>query len=417
MQAEIITIGDEILIGQIVDTNSAWIAQKLNEIGIKVFQITSISDNKNHIINALDNAFDRDDLIILTGGLGPTNDDITKKTLAEYFHSPLIKDNTVLQQVEAVLGKRGVPMNELNIGQAEVPEVCRVIPNEVGTAPGMWFEYDGKVLISMPGVPFEMKLMMETHVIPALVKTFKTPSIYHKTIHVFGIPESALALKIADWENNLPSNIKLAYLPAYGNVRLRLSAYGEEKSHLHTLVSQESLKLKEILQQNIVGEDEETMEITIANLLKNNNKKLALAESCTGGNIAHLITLNPGSSAYYVGGVVAYSNEIKNKVLHVPEETLKAHGAVSQDTVEEMAKNVAMLMNADYGLSVSGIAGPDGGSEEKPVGTVWIAVYNGKNVVSKKFLFGDNRERNITRASLTALNMLRLQILQDIEHS
>jgi nicotinamide-nucleotide amidase len=415
MQAEIITIGDEILIGQIVDTNSAWIAQKLNEIGISLSQIKSISDNKLQIIKSLNDSFDQVNLILITGGLGPTNDDITKSTLATYFNSPLKMDHSVLKHVESLLKGRNVSMNELNIKQAEVPENCKVLHNSCGTAPGMWFEHNQKVLISMPGVPFEMKMMMEHEIIPLLKQRFSLPEIIHKTIITHGIAESTLAIQIAEWENNLPNCIKLAFLPSPGIVRLRLSAQGDDKKQLKNTIEGSIRPLREILKDAILSEDDESIEVIISKLLINNNKTLAVAESCTGGNIAHLMTLVPGSSAYFKGGVVAYSNEVKQSILGVMELLITEKGAVSEEVVECMAKNVATILGSNYGIGISGIAGPDGGSLDKPIGTVWISVYNGLKLVSRKFQFGDNRERNITRASIAALNMLRLLILEDVQ--
>jgi len=417
MLAEIITIGDEILIGQIVDTNSAWIAQQLNGIGIKVNRIVSISDAKNEIINSVDESFNRVNLVLITGGLGPTKDDITKHTLAEYYNSPLELNPLVLEHIKSLLGDRQVPINELNIKQAELPLVCKIMNNACGTTPGMWLEKDGKVLVSMPGVPFEMIMMMQNEVLPSIKAYFITPVIVHKTIMVHGIPESALALILSSWENELPEFMKLAYLPSPGMLRLRISAMGNDKKTLESEVNKQIIKLRPLIGEKIFFEDDVSVEIVIGKLFINSNKTLAVAESCTGGNIARLLTLMPGSSAYFHGGVVAYSNEIKQSILSVTNETLMKYGAVSQQVVEEMAKNVALMFKSDYGIGISGIAGPDGGSLEKPVGTVWIAVFNGKNTVSAKFLFGDNRERNITRASVSALNMLRLQVQEDLKGS
>lgn len=416
MLAEIITIGDEILIGQIVDTNSAWIAQQLNATGIKVNKIVSISDNKSEIIKALDEAFSTSSLILVTGGLGPTKDDVTKHTLSEYFSSKLVLDNTVLTHITQILGAKGVPMNELNIKQAELPENCKIMHNACGTAAGMWFQKGDKVLVAMPGVPFEMIMMMENEIIPRIKEHFKSPAIIHKTLLVHGIAESALAMKIANWESSLPAHMKLAYLPSPGIIRLRISALGPDKKILEKEVAHHIDALKPLLGDLLFFDDDVTVETVIGNLLLNNKKTLAVAESCTGGKIAHLLTLKPGSSAYFKGGIVAYSNEIKQNILGVSEKSLVEHGAVSQQVVEEMSKNIAIKFGTDYGIGVSGVAGPDGGSAEKPVGTVWMAVYNGKQTTSGKFLYGDNRERNITRATISALNMLRMQVLCDIQN-
>lgn len=415
MLAEIITIGDEILIGQIVDTNSAWMAQQLNATGIKVNRIISISDNKADIINSLDESFCNADLILVTGGLGPTKDDITKHTLAEYFHSPLKMNPSALANLERLLKEKNLPLNELNIKQAELPEICSVIDNSCGTAPGMWFEKDGKVLIAMPGVPFEMIMMMENEILPRIRSYFKTPSIIHKTILVHGISESALALQIAQWESALPGNLKLAYLPSPGLIRLRITAFGNNKSALEEEVQRRLELLRPLLGEKLFYEDDVKVEYVIGKLMLDIKKTLAVAESCTGGNVAHLLTLMPGSSGYFQGGVVAYSNEIKKSLLGVSPRSLDEYGAVSRQVVEEMARNVAHKFDTHYGIGISGIAGPDGGTPDKPVGTVWIAVYNGKETVSSRFLYGDNRERNITRASIAALNMLRIQILKDLQ--
>jgi nicotinamide-nucleotide amidase len=415
MLAEIITIGDEILIGQIVDTNSAWMGQHLNAVGIKVNRIISISDNKDEIIKALDESFERASLILVTGGLGPTKDDITKHTLAGYFNTPLKLNSRVLAHVERILGAKNVPMNELNVRQAELPENCQVIHNACGTAAGMWFEKKGKVLVAMPGVPFEMTMMMENEIIPRVKSFFHTPAIVHKTVLVHGISESALALLISSWENALPSYMKLAYLPSPGIIRLRISAVGKDKKDLEKEVEAQLAALEPLLGEKLFFNDDVKVENIIGNLMLDNHKTLAVAESCTGGNIAHLLTLMPGSSGYFQGGVVAYSNEIKKSILDVSETSLNSHGAVSKEVVEEMATHVARKFGTDYGIGVSGVAGPDGGSADKPVGTVWVAVYNGKITTSARFSYGDNRERNITRASISALNMLRMQVLSDVK--
>lgn len=415
MKAEIITIGDEILIGQIVDTNSAWIARELNLTGIGVNRMISVSDNKEEIYKALDDSFSKVDLILMTGGLGPTRDDITKQTLAEYFGTVLELNPEVLLHIEKLLSGKSISMNELNRKQAELPVNCSVVHNACGTAPGMWFEKNGKVLVSMPGVPFEMIMMMENEVLPRIKAHFKTPAICHKTILVHGIAESALALKIAPWESALPSFLKLAYLPSPGIIRLRLSASGNEGESLEKAVDEQFALLKPILGEKFFADGDVKVENVIGNLFIHYKKTLAVAESCTGGNIAHLLTLMPGSSSYFKGGIVAYSNEIKSAILGVSEITLAQNGAVSKEVVEEMAQNVAMKFNTDFGVGISGIAGPDGGSPAKPVGTVWIAVFNGSEIISERFLFGDNRERNIIRASISALNMLRLQILRGFQ--
>jgi len=413
MKAEIITIGDEILIGQIVDSNSAYIGQELNKTGISVTQITTVSDDKDKILKSIAEAETRADLIILTGGLGPTKDDITKKTIAEYFNDELVFNQDVYDHVEQLLLGRGITMNELNSKQAYVPTSCKVLFNDVGTAPGMLFEKNNKIYFSTPGVPFEMKFLITERLIPYLKKKFTFDSIIHKVVMTQGIPESHLAKLIEDWENNLPKDIKLAYLPQPGLVRLRLSAHGK-KEYLTKLIEKEIEKLNKIIPDAIFGYDEEKIEFSVFNLLKEKGKTMSTAESCTGGNISALITSISGSSEVFKGTVVSYSNEIKETVLGVKLETLDKYGAVSQQVVEEMLKGVLGLMQTDYAIAVSGIAGPTGGTEEKPVGTTWIAVGSKDKIISEKHLFGEERSRNIRRASVTALNILRNFIKQDM---
>lgn len=414
INAEIITIGDEILIGQIVDTNSAWLAQQLNNIGINVFQITSISDNKSHILSTLNEASSRADLILVTGGLGPTKDDITKQTIAEYFNSRLIRNGKVLEHIQNWLGRRGVKMNELNVCQADVPDNCIVIPNDYGTAPGMWLEKEGKVFVFMPGVPSEMKGIVTDHLLSRLQQQFKNSAIVHRTLMLQGVPESHLAQHIEPWELQLPKHIKLAYLPIPGIIKLRLTAKGDTYENLTALIDDEVKKILPLINEWYYGDNEEQLEVTLAKLLKVNNKTLSTAESCTGGKIASLITSVQGSSAYFKGTVVAYSNEIKTNILHVDADVINSHGAVSKPVVEEMAQKILKLFNTDYSIAVSGIAGPDGGTDEKPVGTTWIAVASKHTVTSRKFVFSDNRERNIIRASIAAMNELRKLILQEL---
>jgi len=413
MLADIITIGDEILIGQIVDTNSAWIAQRLNESGIKVRQITSVSDEKQHILNALQDAHEQSEVIIITGGLGPTSDDITKPTLSEYFGSKLTENESVLNDLLAFVKARGIKLSERNRKQAEVPECCTVIRNPVGTAPAMWFEKDSRIYISLPGVPFEMIEIMEQSIIPKLVEVThgRSKIIIHKNVLTHGISESHLAVMLADWERQFPTNLKLAYLPQPGIIRLRLTIEGKNEAQLREILEFELHILKRILPDAIFGEDEDSMEGVVGRLLLEKDATLSVAESCTGGNISHLITLVSGSSKYYKGSVVAYSNETKYELLKVNIDTLINYGAVSKQTAAEMAKGVKILCKTDYAIAITGIAGPDGGSEEKPVGTTWIAVATPDKIISQKFHFGDNRELNIMRASVAALNLLRLQLI------
>lgn len=413
MKAEIITIGDEILIGQIVDTNSAWMGQNLNLHGIEVYQVTSVHDNHDHILKAFADAESRVDLVLITGGLGPTKDDITKKVLCEYFGTELVFQPEVLEHVRSLLTSRNVIINQLNRDQALLPASCTILHNSAGTAAGMWFERNNTIFISMPGVPFEMEAIMTEEVFPRLIELGITQSIVHKTVLTIGLPESMLAEKIEDWENALPPFIKLAYLPSPMAVRLRLSGYGTNKAFIETEIGKQVKELLTLIPENVFGFDDDNLARAIGRLLVETSKTLAVAESCTGGNIAQVITSNPGCSAYFKGGVVAYSNEIKNKILKVPEEILKTFGAVSQQVAESMALGVRTELNADYSIATTGIAGPDGGSEEKPVGTVWIAVAGPSGVISKMHNFKHNRERNIIRSTQTSLNMLRILILKD----
>ncbi|SHI89124.1 competence/damage-inducible protein cinA [Tangfeifania diversioriginum] len=411
MKAEIITIGDEILIGQIVDTNSAWIAEQFNLHGIEIYQITSVHDDKNHILEALKNAEEKVDLVILTGGLGPTKDDITKNVLCEYFNTKLVFHEPTFEHIKQRFKNRNIDLNKLNHDQALVPENCTVIPNKAGTAPGMWFEKNDTILVSVPGVPFEMKNLVESEILPRLENNGKAKAIYHKTVLTQGLPESMLAQMIEKWEDALPENIKLAYLPNPMAVRLRLSAIGKDKELLKKQVETEIEKLQKIIPENIFGYDNETLAGVIGEILKKKGKTLAIAESCTGGFISHLITSVAGSSEWYKGGVTAYSNEMKQNLLDVSKEVLDVNGAVSEQAVRKMAEGVSRKLNAHFSVATSGIAGPTGGTKEKPVGTVWIAVAGPDKTVAEKFVFGDNRERNIIRSSQTALQMLRRLVL------
>lgn len=413
---EIITIGDEILIGQIVDTNSAFIGQLLNLNGMSVKQISSVSDDREHILQALKEAGTRADIILITGGLGPTKDDITKKTLCEFFGVGSRFDEDAYSDVKSLFAQYGKEVTPLNRLQAEVPTNCTVIRNYNGTAPGMWFEHEGKVYVSMPGVPYEMKAMMKEQVVPKLRAHFSFPFIYHKTVLTQGIGESSLSELIAAWEDGLAADaIKLAYLPSPGMVRLRLSTKGHDQQQLVAAVEKKISGLQQIIPDyiygyEIFGEEKENLEQIIGKLLKKMNKKVATAESCTGGYISHLITKVPGSSNYYEGSVISYSYEVKEQELGVPASMLNEFGAVSQPVVEQMAKAVRVKFRTDYALAASGIAGPDGGTEEKPVGTVWIALATPEKVISEKFLFGNNRERNIQKTANAALNLLRKEL-------
>lgn len=411
MQAEIITIGDEILIGQIVDTNSAWMSKELNEIGISVNRITSISDTKDAIISSVEEAMSRVDLVLMTGGLGPTNDDITKKTLSDYFACELVQDEGLYAKIEERLSRYKIGMNKFNREQALVPDGARIIPNDFGSAPCMWFSREEKHVISMPGVPFEMKNIMQYQVLPKLSEEFDCPHVLHQTVMVQGLGESVLAEMLEDWETALPEVVKLAYLPSPGVVRLRMSLMGNSEAELKAIVEEQLIGLKTILGERIFAFDDEKIEQVIANLLLDNKKTVATAESCTGGNMAHMLTSMAGSSAYFKGSVVAYSNEVKTNVLGVSANSLEEFGAVSQEVIEQMASGVIKAIGTDYGIASSGIAGPDGGTEEKPVGTVWIAVASKNKVISEKFTFSKERGRNIRMASMAGFNMLRKLIL------
>jgi len=416
MQVEIITIGDEILIGQIVDTNSAYIATLLNLNGISVKQISSVSDDREHILKALDEAKERADIILITGGLGPTKDDITKKTLCDYFKTTMRFDENAYEDVVNIFAQYNKEVTPLNRLQAEVPAICEVIRNYNGTAPGMWFDVDGKIFVSMPGVPYEMKAMMKEQIVPKIKERFKLPKIYHKTVLTQGLGESFLSELISDWEDSLAAvNIKLAYLPAPGMVRLRLSTKGDDEKLLIEAVDKKIEELKKIISEHIYGyeifgEEKESLEQIVGNLLRKKKKTLSTAESCTGGYISHLITSIPGSSDYYVGSVISYSYGIKETELGVSKKLLDTEGAVSKAVVEQMAKAIREKYKTDYSISASGIAGPDGGTPDKPVGTVWIAIATPEKVISEKFLFGNNRKRNIEKTANAALNMLRKEL-------
>lgn len=412
MHAEIINIGDELLIGQVINTNASWMAQELNAIGIDIVKVTVISDKKEAIIQNIDTALKNNDIVLITGGLGPTNDDITKFTLCEYFGSKLVFDENNYKRIKNLFALRGFEVTELNRQQAEVPDNCKVIPNLNGTASGMWFDKNGKILISMPGVPFEMKTMMSDYIIPELSKNISI-QIKHKTIHIQGIGESFLADLIKDWEAELHKSISLAYLPQPGLIRLRLTAKGSKIENLDLIIENEVKKLQKLIPDLIFGYDDDSLEKVVGNLLLKNKKTVSTAESCTGGYLSHLITSIPGSSAYYKGSIISYSNEVKADLLKVNEETLIKYGAVSKETVEEMAKGALKVLKTNYSIAVSGIAGPDGGTTEKPIGLIWIAVASENKVIAEKFLHGEDRGRNIRKAALSALNMLRKLIQSD----
>ncbi len=412
--ASIITIGDELLIGQVIDTNSAWMAQELNKTGIWVKRRVAVGDKWDEIWNALDEESRHADIILITGGLGPTADDITKPLLCEYFGGKLVVNEMVLAHVKHLLEKvfrRQAPMLDRNLKQAEVPDVCTVLHNAMGTAPGMWFQKEGKVFVSMPGVPQEMKGIMKDHVLPLLQQHFKMAAIVSQTLLTFGIGESYLAERIKNFEEALPAHIKLAYLPNYGMVRLRLTGTGSQKEVIAAEVKEQFTLLKQQVLDVMVTDQDESMEQVVAKLLLAKGKTMGTAESCTGGYIAHRITSLSGSSAWYLGSVVSYANEVKEKVLGVSTETISTKGAVSEETVIQMVKGAIQTLKTDFIIATSGIMGPDGGSAEKPVGTVWIAVGNKDNISTQLFNFRFDRARNIELTAVNALNLLRKFIL------
>jgi len=413
MKAEIISIGDELLIGQVVNTNASWMAEELNKAGIEVVQISSVSDEGVHIKSSIKEAVSRADIVLMTGGLGPTKDDITKKVLMEYFGSKPVFHQETFEHIKRLFHARSYPVTDVNKMQAEIPDNCTVLPNRVGTAVGMWFEENEKIIVSMPGVPFEMKTLMTEQVIPRLQKVFSTGFILHKTIMTTGIGESMLAAKVEDWEEQLPKNIKLAYLPQPGIVRLRLSVSGSDKEVLEDIVEKQVQKLYNYVPKAIFGFDDITLEEVLGNTLKEKGLTVSTAESCTGGYIAHLLTSIAGSSEYFHGSVVSYTNEIKANQLGVDAGAIEKYGAVSQQVVEQMAVRVRQLLKTNFAMATSGIAGPDGGIDEKPVGTVWIAIAGSEGVKSKLFHFGEHRGRNIRRSALMAMNMLRLEVEKD----
>jgi len=413
IKAEIIAIGDELLYGQIMDTNSHWISQELDLVGVKVVRKTTVGDNRTDILTAFAEAEKRADLILITGGLGPTQDDLTKPLLAEYFGCGIVEVPEAVEAVTAFFKQRGREITPINILQGHLPACCTYVPNEVGTAPGMWFEKNRTYWMSMPGVPHEMKKLVKDFVLPKLPSLFTLPVIYHKVIKTVGIGESWLADLIRDWENALPEHIRLAYLPSLGQVRLRLTAFGADRKKLESEVAEQIALVLPQITNYVYGYDDETLESAIGFFLKNSGKTLALAESCSGGYVSHLVTSIPGSSAYFNGSVVPYHNQFKQDLLGVTADTLKAHGAVSEETVREMAAGVRKLFGADYGLSTSGIAGPDGGSAEKPVGTVWIACAGDGFSEAKKLQLGQDRLLNIQITAVAVLNLLRICFIQN----
>jgi nicotinamide-nucleotide amidase len=413
MQSEIITIGDELLIGQTVDTNSAWMAKKLNAIGVSVFQITSVSDDVDHILSALRDASERSDLVLITGGLGPTKDDITKQTLCKYFDTHLVMHHDVRERIEAYFASRGLPALEVNKKQAEMPANATVVPNAKGTAQGMWFEKEGTVYVSMPGVPYEMQCIMEDHLLELIQKRFKRPHIEHYTIQTSGIGESMLAALVEDWENSLGAEgISLAYLPSPGIVKLRLTSIGEDKKAIQEKVQRKAEEFKHLAAKYIFGEGDDQIEEVVGKLLEQKEMTVSTAESCTGGTIASSITKRPGSSAYFIGSIVAYNDDVKINLLGVQAETLQKCGAVSAETVIEMAEGARKSLNTTFSVATSGIAGPDGGTQTKPVGLIYVAVSGPQGTVVEELKFSSDRDRNILRTTRSALSLLRIEILR-----
>ncbi|MER0438692.1 competence/damage-inducible protein A [Emticicia sp. W12TSBA100-4] len=413
--AEVITIGDEILYGQITDTNTQWMSTELDKIGVKTVRKSSVGDQEDKILQILAEAESRADIVLLTGGLGPTKDDITKKMLCKYFDDELVINEDALAFITDFFVKRGRPMTELNRQQAAVPSRCTYLANKTGTAPGMWFERNGTVFVSMPGVPHEMKYLMSNEVIPRLKAFFETPIIYHKMIRTIGVGESFLAEKIENWEDNLPNHIKLAYLPSFGQVRLRLTAVGNDEAQLKKDVDAEIEKVLPLIGSSVFGFDNDDLEVAIGKELKKQGLTVSAAESCTGGYISHMFTKVAGSSAYFMGSVVSYDNSVKINVLGVNAETIAQHGAVSEETVTQMAEGARKLMKTDFAIATSGIAGPDGGTPEKPVGTLWIACAMEGRTIAKKVQMANQRDTNIQYGSVVALNLLRKMMNGDYE--
>jgi len=416
MNCCIVTIGDELLIGQVVDTNSAFIGQEMSKLGVRIHSRISVGDREEDILRALDQAKQVADIILITGGLGPTKDDITKNVLCKYFDAKLVVNEEVLHDVKGFFTRLNRPMLETNLKQAEVPDNCLVIKNKNGTAPGMWFQQGNKIFISMPGVPYEMKTMLTDEIIPLLKKTFSFPIIIHRTIMTCGIGESFLAELIKEWEENLPAHFRFAYLPALNQLRLRITATGTDESKLKQEIADQESKLIPLIDKFVFGFDDEPLESVVGKMLKERKANIALAESCTGGYIAHKLTSISGSSSYFDGSLITYSYDAKENFLGVNHETLLQNGAVSEETVREMVAGVKQKFKTTYAIAVSGIAGPDGGTPDKPVGTVWIALATEKEIIAKKFFFHRNRIQNIEMTCVAALNMLRMELIGTLEH-
>ena len=414
MKCELISVGDELLIGQTINTNASWLGEQLNNLGFTIAYGLVISDQKKDIVNALNQAENRSDIVLITGGLGPTNDDITKHTLTEYFNTTLELDKEIEQNIIDYFTNRNLPILQTNKDQALIPKACQVLPNSRGSASGMWFEKNGVIFISLPGVPYEMKGIMNDHVFTKLLALKGEGSVViNRTVRTHGMGESFLAEVIKSWENNLlKDDLKLAYLPSPGIVKLRISIIGKDKASSEEKLNYYVSELIKLIPDQIYGYGNASMEGVVGELLKENNRSLSTAESCTGGNVSKMLTSISGSSSFFNGSIVSYSNQSKSELLDVNEQNIEKYGAVSQQVVEQMAANVRLKFNSDFGISTSGIAGPSGGTTEKPVGTVWIAVANKDKVVSKKLNLGYNRERNIHVSSLSVLNLLRLELLK-----
>ncbi|PZX65532.1 CinA family nicotinamide mononucleotide deamidase-related protein [Hydrotalea sandarakina] len=415
ISASIITIGDELLIGQVIDTNSAWMAQALNKIGIPIHRRIAVGDKWDEIWQALDQESALSTLIFITGGLGPTSDDITKPLLCKYFGGKLVLHQPTLQHVEYLFEhvfKRGLPLSERNIKQAEVPDNCTIIKNELGTAPGMLFEKNGCLFFSLPGVPHEMQGLMQNEIIPLLQQRFTLGSIEHRTLLTAGIGESMLAERLVEFEKSLPKNLSLAYLPNYGMVRLRLTLNGENATEVNATINTYFENLKALVADVMITDKDEPLEAVVGRILLEQKKTIGTAESCTGGYISHLITSIPGSSSYYEGSIISYSYDIKEKVLHVNKQTLEKYGAVSEEVVREMVQNAQEMLHTDYAIAVSGIMGPGGATPDKPVGTVWMAVSGNHKIITKKMHFRFNRQRNIQLTAANAL-LLLIQLMND----
>ena len=413
VKASILTIGSEILYGHILDTNAHFISSSLSEQGIQVKMKLSVADKSDDLITAFTIGFNNSDVVIMTGGLGPTNDDITKKCLSEYFNSPIERNDIAYDDVESYFKKRGLEFTSVNQMQAFLPQVAQPIKNDMGTAPGIWIEKEGKVFIAMPGVPHEMRHMLLDKVLPLLKQKYKTEMVVHKMIMTAGIGESWLSDKIADWEKQLPKNIDLAYLPGYGQVKLKITAKGNDLDRLRDHIQEEVRKLYAIVGKYIYGEDNLKLEEKIGEILRERKLQLAIAESCTGGYISHLVTSIAGSSDYYQGGIVAYANEVKVQELGVQTETIERYGAVSEETVKAMADGVRNTLKTDIGIATSGISGPGGGSEEKPVGLVWIAVSDTSGCVARQYNIPKDRISHIKYASTAALILLWQRLSQN----